>query len=437
MYHIQRAVDNWTRNLHLIPAGTPFKAFQEQLLLEAKLSNPGLITIKRHWYDPGQVFNGGDYRDQARRFLDSFINQTFLDHAHAVDYIEGFNEYHANGQPEHEVVERNKWAEAFLGVWNSEYRTQPELSHIRPIIANTAVGNDIPVEFARLAQTHDAVLGYHPYMPMRNGKPYTYRTSNVASGIESASPTQKFKMAGDPDYPVLIPQSRIESASSMDDGRRYFWLRWQHMDALYQQHGYRVEWMFTEFGPLDYTEYSWGLGLNGGGGWRHPNVCNGNIEQYIEAIQLFWTEVDAWNKQNGNRAYRPVLFTTNGNATPVWRSFETAQPEMDAINHAMVNFIPAPPPVVGPPPSEPGSIGEELHNFALPFVEANNDSALQKAIWADGWDIGGPEKWTTGSDGKIYATRTAVSRVDRTKIRTYYAEAPKWDRVLWWGPEKK
>jgi hypothetical protein len=448
-FHLQSAVNNWTEKINLLPPNSTFKAFQPQLLDEAKRINPGLLTVMRYWDDPNQVFNAGSfsgYAEAARRFFNRFIDGTFMTLAHNVDFVEGWNEYLANGQSAAEVNERVLWVDAATAVWNNEFRTIPELEHIRFVGCNAAIGNDIPEAMARILYARDAVIGYHPYMPVRNGKPFTFRTSTAfLSGPEEAIPTQKVKMVPGSLYPVLLPDYQIESANSLgDDGRRFFWLRWQAMDEMYRAKGVYPEWLFTEFNPLNYVEHSWGLHLDGGGGWRHKDVCNGNIPCYINSVLLFCDEVARWNAQNQGRAIgTPMNFTTGAGNNSVWSLFETGQPEIGMISDALRVFKPSRgansnPPVTPPPPTgDLTPLEQEIYDLGKDITDANNDSALQLAIWKDGWDLGGPEKWfTSKADNKQYAVKPAVSKDDKTVVRVYYCEVPKWNEVKWVEPKK-
>jgi hypothetical protein len=459
-YHLQTGVPDWPRTFHLQPQYATFKGFQPQLCDEAKRINPGVLTVMRYWDDENQVFTAGSvsaYMEAARRFFARFVDGTFRTLAHNVDFVEGWNEYLANGQSAAEVRERIMWVDAVTAVWNNEYRTQPEFEHIRLVLCNAAIGNDIPVEMGRIAAARDAVLGYHPYMPMRHGVPFTYREAQAFAGPEALvrkpipPRAQKPSLRPGEKYPVLIDRvSGIEAlgSSGMDDGRRYFWLRWQIMDEWYRAEGIYPEWLFTEFGPLNYEEHAWGLHLDGGGGWRHENTCNGNVEQYIDSILLFSDEVRKWNNTHNGRAIgTPMLFTSGASKNGVWRLFETVQPEMDDINAAMHTLRPSrgansSPPVPEPEP-EPDpdpdmtEVEQEIYSFGKEITDANNDSALQLAMWADGWDIGGAEHWMTSTkDGKQYAVKPAVSKQDKTVVRVYYCEVPKWNEVKWLEPKK-
>ena len=99
----------------------------------------------------------------------NFIDDTFRREAKHVNFVNGYNETFANSQS---VAEKARWIAlhtAMAKVW-SEYRQEPELSHIRLIMCETAIGNDIPWQVAQAAVQYDAVLGYHPYIPCRVGR---------------------------------------------------------------------------------------------------------------------------------------------------------------------------------------------------------------------------------------------------------------------------
>jgi lysozyme len=378
-YHLQRAVDNWTRALADLPAGTPIKAVDGvQMLDEAKRINPGVVTILRHWYDRLQLFEG-DYDNRARAFLASFVDGTFDRYAHNVDYIEGWNEYLANSQNAAEIAERVKWVEALCRVWGTEYRTQEKYKHIRLIVANAAIGNDIPIDMARTAYEWDAVLGYHPYMPMRNGV-------------------------------------RLQ-----DEGRWYS-MRWQHMDAWYQTQGIFCDWMFTELGPLNYVvNDDGGVHLDGGGGWRHPDVCAGNVTQYIDAIGMYIDDIAAWNMKNNGRALGGVLFTTNGNGAEVWKLFETAQPEMDQISAFVGFYTPEPPPPQPPTPPDPPPIPEPEEPKMIEHIE-------QHIVTMRGFGAGTPESLrlrTLYHDGvkNVWSTWEPLPLPDFADIRGFEIQA--------------
>lgn len=319
-FHIQRPVDGWTRTLGRLPAGTWIKAVDGvQWLDEAKRINPGLKTILRHWYDGGQVFGTTDQttlRQRARRFFSTFIDGTFEQYAHNVNAIEEWNEYNATSHTGQELAERVAWADAVSWVWKYEYRTIPKLAHIRLVLGSVAIGNDLPWQYAKFAAERDCILGYHPYVPVRDKQ-------------------------------------------TMADEWQYYSGRWAVMDAAFVARGYRCQWLFTEAGPVGYNPPA---SLNALDGWRHPNVCNGDVNSYLAVIDYWLNRTAAWNKANGNRALGAVLFTTGGGEQ--WRDFETRQPEIDAITAYMEKWagsVAPPDPPGPPPPTDPRRYSRTVH----------------------------------------------------------------------------
>ena len=300
MYHFQNPVNDWPRAVAILPAGYWIKAVDNvQLLNEAKGVNPGIKTVLRHHYDTGQIFGGSleENKVRARQFFSTFIDGTFDQYAHSVDAIEGFNEYYANSQNAQEKTDRLNWIIAANEVWTNEYRNQAKYAHIRLCSCNTAIGNDIPIDAARVVFEHDGLLGYHPYVA-------------VDSGTNNINPNDWTSYSG----------------------------RWTQMDAQYKAAGIFVNWLFTEGGPIERRADG---GLDPQNGWKHPNVYGGNVDLYVANVQYFLSKTSNWNKTNNNRASNVTLFTSGGWDT--WQWFETKQPEMDAIANMAKNYVPEEP----------------------------------------------------------------------------------------------
>lgn len=302
--HIQTPVPDWNRTLTRFPDGTWIKAVDNvQLLDEAKRLHPGIKTVLRHWYDGGQIFGTTDQlvlRNRAREFFNTFIDGTFAQFAHNVDAIEEWNEYNATSHTGQDLAERVAWADAVSWVWSNEYRTVPKYAHIRLVLGNVAIGNDLPWQYAKFAYERDCILGYHPYVPVRDNQ----------------------TLANEWDY---------------------YSGRWAVMDAAFRQRGYYCQWLFTEFGPVGYSGEA---SLNALDGWRHSTVCGADTESYINIIDYWLKRTSSWNSEHGNRALGAVLFTTGGGAQ--WQHFETRQPEIDAISEYMGGWS-VPPPIEPPP----------------------------------------------------------------------------------------
>jgi hypothetical protein len=204
----------------------------------------------------------------------------------------------------------------------------PKLAHVRLVLGNVAVGNDLPWEYARFAAERDAILGYHPYIPWRNKEP-------------------------------------------MVNEWQYYSGRWSYMDAAFRSRGYRCQWLFTEFGPVGYEPPAV---LLPGDGWRHPAVCDTDVDNYLASMRYWLQMVDSWNAQHGGRALGAVLFSSH-NAGGVWKHFDTRQPEIDAITAFMEAWgpgLPPDPPLPPPPPSGPREYQRTVH--LLPQDISLNDA---------------------------------------------------------------
>jgi len=362
MFHFQDPIVDWPDCIKFIPPGWMLKAVdQAQMLDDAKRRKSTIKTVLRHWYTaqvpadrartPAEL--GGftshiDYlhrqsfsqyaRDPyrfklprnsnskllqvphrslesnkqcARDFFDTFIDGTFESLAHNVDYVEEWNEYFGNGMPAEERERFILWSRAVAQVWAEEYRTKPGLGHIRLILANTAVGNDIPIETARAAAYYDALLGYHAYWPTRN----------------SETPA---------------------------DSWPYYEGRWTEMDATFLSHGIVVDWALTEAGPvLFYGDWP-RVTLGPNDGWRHASVHGADVDRFWGGINVFLKRWREWNTRHSGRCGNPVLFTSGFSG---WGAFQIHQPELSSLAeraHRWADTVPPPPPLPEPPPG-PGS----------------------------------------------------------------------------------
>jgi hypothetical protein len=297
-FHFQNTVTDWPRAVAALPPRASVKAVDRgDVLRDAKAHNAGVFTVLRHWQQH-QTFGGtvAENEQRAREFFATFIDGTFkAQYAPHVNAIEELNEYIASSHTADETFARLTWARAAAKVWRDEYRSQPEYQHIRLILCNTAVGNDMHPGFAEIALNYDAILGYHPYSLIRNG----------------------VRDPGD---------------------WRYHSGRWHYMEQSWNM---RPVWAFTEAGP-----YAGVLE-----GWRHPGVLNGDAAAYVEAVRAWLKDVQQTAAYKEGRIIGFHLFTTGG--TSEWQYYETKQPELDALA-AMIaqEWKPgsSPPP---PPPPEP------------------------------------------------------------------------------------
>ena len=324
MFHLQNNPQDWPVAVANLPAGAWVKFVGGvQRAAEAKAVNSEINTVFRHWYDPNQIPSGSYEANKqlARTFFDTFIDASFMQVAQHVDAIEDWNEYFGNHQDPAERARFISWSRAVNEVWTTEYRSRPGLSHIRLVVANTAVGNDIPLETAVATYIHGNILGYHPYVPV-NREIWPQEPSFVRPG-------------------------------------EWQWYsgRWASMDESFKAEGIHVSWLFTEWGAI---------GDRGGGpqpldGWRQPWIYNGNLEEYKGMMGYWFDRFENWNQANQHRALWPVIFTSSppGNQ---WDWFDLQQPDMNDVAIFSQQFEPgdpdpAPPPDPVPPPNP--------HDYAL------------------------------------------------------------------------
>lgn len=325
--HFQSAVRDWPDAIKLLPAGTWCKVVYDQhMCRDIKAVNPGVKVVFRYIDSPQTPSR--DYEECkaiARRFFAKWIDGTFWEqqlHKY-MDAVEEWNEYLANSQDAQERQMWLTWCKAVNSVWTNEYRNKyPELSHIRLVSCNTAIGNDIPVEFASVVAEHDGILSYHNY------------TSVLGKTIRS-------------------------------DDWQYYSGRWTVMDDVYRSVGVYVRWLFTEGGPTAIGMYDgkWYGGVMEG--WRHKASYNGDLQAYIDGTIHYQLDYMAnWNKAHSNRCLGGVLFTTfNQNG---WDYFKLYTSELKKIFAVVAEYDgPVDPPPIDPPP-----------------VDKPKDKAWMSKVWA-------------------------------------------------------
>ena len=364
-FHLQTSVPDWLSAVEKLPPGTPLKAVNNaQFLREAKQRNPGVITIHREWYDHGQHFDNSPYTvllSRARTFFQSFINPTFRELSPYIDVVETWNETIAQSQTATEKKWRVDQERAMCEVWAADYAAA--FPHMRLCLANTAVGNDVPLGFAQLADQYGHYIGYHGYVAVFNSNSISFSVNE----LESADNRASFRDGG----LYLIPDA--DTITSFSPGAagpvygEFEWAsgRWTVMDAAYRSADYEVKWLITEGGPV--RSVNGGGALDPQGGWRHGGVCGGDVGCYVEIMRYWATRVAAWNAQHNNRCQGVTMFTTGGGST--WEWFETRQPEMNALADLARQF----PPGGGDPPDPPQPPGELINgNFDTPWAGSHN-----------------------------------------------------------------
>lgn len=317
-FHFQKPITDWPEAVAMLPDGTPVKVFQVQMGREVKAHNPGAKAIFRYHDDTMQHFDnagyGSDWETElwaAKDFFNRWLDETFYEWAESIDYCEGWNETLANSQTQLEQEDRTMAVMAKIEVWRTDYADDPRLSHIKLILANAAVGNDIPLDMARAVYDSGHVMGYHPYVPIQHGEHQ---------------------------YDAWI----------MEDEWRWYSGRWASMDAYYRQYGIYLKWMGTEFGLVRAV----GESLQSGDGWVDRRLWGGrNVAETLKVYTEYWANNTAsWNAAHNNRYLGSVIFTSGGDG---WNGFEIDQPKLGEMAAALVAFHPSTVPVPPPPEPEP------------------------------------------------------------------------------------
>lgn len=332
MIHLRETVPNWLEAVQRLPNGAMVKTIdQGQEFIAVKAINPNINTVLRHYIGNVQPF-GGTWEDnvqRARDFFATFIDGTFVNQiAPHCDYVEEWNEYLAVSNTEQEILERLLWAEAACYVWKHDYRIQPELAHIRLIICNCAIGNDIDWRFGRIAYNYDAVLGYHPYT-----------------------------------YWITINGQHIRAANDWVDLSG----RWERMDIQMRSLGYTVDWAFTECGPFESVE----------AGWLAPGCLDADVDAYIHAMRQWTQEVTCTHAYQSGRIKGYAIFDT---ARSGWKHFRTDQPELNMLAEMVAqewrSYTPPEPPVGEPCRGAPRLQYHRVYNTLSVHVGENDAVAI-------------------------------------------------------------
>jgi hypothetical protein len=344
MIHIQKPVSGWLEAVARLPAGSCVLAVdQVQESMAVKNTNPNVTFALRHYYDEGQQNDGGwDGRVQrSREFFATFIDGTFDHYAQYVDFVLEFNEYFADSQDDNERAAWIDQARAHAWVWHHEYRTNPLYSHIRLVLANTAVGNDVPEGIAHIYQDYypGVVVGYHPYSLWQNGVRAGYDWNDLSG-------------------------------------------RWARNEAAWD---IPVEWLFTEAGPFESAVT----------GWRSPECLGFDVDKYVNAVREWIQDCKTTPAYQEGRLHGFALFTT-GRAGNVWKGFWTEQPELNALADMVAQewqpVAQPPPPPPPPPPPDPTGEPRLQYNRTVrvipPGYTIEEAHAVLDEAWADRNTVG-------------------------------------------------
>lgn len=375
--HGQKPINNWLEAIKPLPKNAPVLSVDDiHMLRDAKGVNPNVRTIFRKYWSNNQGFTP-DYeeaKNKARNYFNSFIDGTWQQQElwRYVDVVKEWNEYVATSQSEAERQQIIVWLQAVTTVWNTEYRGKPICGgrDIPLACISAAIGNEIDVRFAKIVADSDNIVSYHNY-------------THFVDGVRDPMDWQ------------------------------YHSGRWVSMDAQFKAHGIRPLWISTEGGPY--------AGVYDG--WKSSKVLSGNLQRYIdECVKYQIDKISAWNKANNNRYLGGVLFTF-GN-TGAWPLYELNTNEMIKIAEAVRDYSPEEPDM---------SWQEEIWNESIKrqTISLNKDSALQNAIFDDGFTPVETEFWYTPSDDGIKRANMAAEHLGTGERRVYYAVVPNWNDVRW------
>ena len=342
-----------------------------------------LVTWYR-WVAPDQNLAPGNYEAQAIAYFDRFIDDTFKS-GHVAPYVdiiqEPFNEYLANGQNDAERQHWVNWATACAKVWAELYRQDSRLEHIRLVLGGAGVGNDLPLDFARLAVHYDCLLDSHSYTPVADGvimpDSGTHpESSPVPSNMHPAELLQKqrdLQFIWEPDE-----LRRLDVLAGGEiNGWKYYEGRFSYMDEYYINQGYRVDWALGEGGPVRDASPWWGH-LQPQDGWNHRDCCNKNVDCYLRVIKHWLDNAVQTTAYKDGRLLGMTLFTSGGPGT-LWDGFETKQPEMNIIADYVRNYMADIDPPIEPPIEE-----GELANGS--FEDGWTDQSMT-AQQPNGWTL--------------------------------------------------
>ena len=314
--HLQNSTRDWPR----VANRTPITKILFGVERSAEVHN-GLVWYRWVGHQPLPYSN---FESHAEKWLRNFVDESFMKSAHNVDLINGYNETLANSQS---AQERDRWIKlhtAMAKVWKERFRDVDErLSHIRLVMCETAVGNDIPLELARVSVEYDAVMGYHPYIACNVNSPIV--PDNEYSGINR------------PGY------------VSPHDWRWYSG-RWNFMDEAWRSHGVFVKWAFGEMGPVLDASNNWSGWLDPIGGWK--SCLGGNLDRYNTVMKYWLDNATQTAAYHYDRILGGVLFTTGAPSDGQWDTFELREGDLEKV----INFTstyPYPPKTGNPPPPPP------------------------------------------------------------------------------------
>lgn len=326
--HVQVPVQGWLDGVIELPDGGTVKA----------VDNPSILReVKQLWAaagrDPRQLitdFRFNDfqecptgrtfaekkawYRGQFRRFIDgTFLKERYGDY---IDLVEAENEFTAtttwtdHARTDHLLeniaAQLQVFRDEIRGKWVSVDGQRAFIpAHVRLVVCNGPVSNDIHRRILELSIEYDAAVGYHPYM-------------RCLSWINE----QGFRIT-----------RRYEFDWQDDSGR---------FDTMERETGLKPLWVFTECGPY----------IDVDGGWKDPRVLNADETLLVEFMGQWFAEVLACRAYNEGRilGWTGHWFTIGKTK---WPFYELEAPQLVKLaQKARSLWRPPVPPAPLPPPED-------------------------------------------------------------------------------------
>lgn len=321
--HLQETVTGWTEGLVRMPDMALLKAVGDPAILTdgvAKWTAAGRDRSKLHpsfryadyeYPDWNRTYTWEELCDLWRRNIRKFVDGTYLlRHVSNVKSVAECNEYTDTRMVTNKelLAPRIASARAFVHVWNTEYRgrvIQVEgveamiPADCRPVICDSPVGNDIPIEYFQLAVDEDAILGVHAYTKWWN----------------------KVRDAGD--------------------------FRWHSGRFHFNEQAYGIKplIMISESGPYNGST---------DGGWRHTSCMGGDEELLKQGMTAWFKDLATTDAYKEGRLIGPGAWFTTSNDKTKWQYYKLYKEQLvDIANIAMDlwhpgSSVPPEPPVPSP-----------------------------------------------------------------------------------------
>ncbi len=362
-------IQNWPQAVMLMRNGSWFKLVDDVgMAKDAKTANGSIKVVARFHRDWMQQFSldENETRNRARDFINTWLNESFMEAAPYIDAVEDFNEYWAASHTPEQTAARVLWVQKLLQVWEDEILSDSRydsLERIKWCLGNAAVGNDIPWQVAQFATeiaSGPHYLGYHGYVSIVS-KDYVPSASRIEEAVHPDAYREAFRVGEIPYHinPYPFPNtysltgSVLESATSEPvPGERspdeFTWGSGRILMAdlyEYQPRGLAPRYIITEGGLV--RDENGRAHLMPNDGWNHSQVTDGDMDRYVELMGEVSDLYRTWNYNNGDRLEGYVFFTSGAYD---WPGFLLNGEELTEIIDATADFEGTPTPQAPPEP---------------------------------------------------------------------------------------